>query len=94
MLLSNDKKSVFILGENHDGASIVKIDAANYQEQASLTLDKDIAQVSSMTEIIDGKFLAVPSSVSSNLVLIDAQELITLKKIKLVEPVNLLRVIN
>lgn len=94
MLLAKDKKSIFILAENQSGASVSRIDSTDYSIKANLALDEDIAQVSSMTEIIDGKLLAVPSSVSNNMVLIDTKELVTLKKIELAEPVNLLRVLN
>jgi hypothetical protein len=94
MLLSNDKKSIYVLAENSTGVIISKIDSKTYQEQAFIALDEDIAQVSSITEIVDGKLLAVPSSISNNIVLIDAEKLLALKKIELKEPVNLLRVIN
>jgi len=94
MLLSYDKKSIFVLTENKKEAKLIKLNATTYEKEASLNLDIDIAQVSSISEIIDGKLLAIPSSTSKNIILVDTEKLIALKKIELTESVNVLRVIN
>jgi hypothetical protein len=94
LLLSQDKKSFFILEENKDFASIKKMDIDKYQVLASLKLDADIAQISSLTEIVDGRLLVIPSSVSNNILFVDVDDLVALKKIEVKEPINLLRVIN
>jgi len=94
MLLSYDKKSIFVLTESKKQTKIIKLNASTYEKEASLELDLDIAQVSSISEIVDGKLLAIPSSVSKNIILVDTEKLVALKKIELSEPVNVLRVIN
>ena len=94
LLLSNDKKSVYILMENQSGVKLSKIKVDDYSKEAQLELDADIAQVNSMTEIVGDSLLAVPSSVSSNIVLIDTDKLVALKKIELEERVNVLKVIR
>lgn len=94
MILSQNKNHIYVLSQTSSATNILKLDSKECLEEQRLTLDVDISQASSITEIPSAGLLAIPSSVSNNIVLVDTKELIALKKIQVSEAINILKVIN
>jgi len=68
-----------------------QFDANSFTLQKTLSFDADISQVSTLYLVEDENLILVPSSVSNNLVIVDGDSLLEIKKIKLTNSINLLQ---
>lgn len=84
-------KSLLVLMQDDKQTKLQQFDAKSFTLQKSLSFDADISQASSLYLIEDENLILVPSSVSNNLVIVDGDSLLEIKKIKLTNPINLLQ---
>ena len=94
IIRSKDEKSLYVLSQDQTMSELVKVDVKDFRLTARLGLDADIAQSGSVSELVEAGMLVIPSGTSKNILLVDAENFVALKKIALTESINIIKTLD